>query len=270
MGSSDPALKLGSYNSYDSSYSSSFGNINANRIRVHFLKNGSNGYLPAAMYLYSGEFTSLRNVSVGVESRTLGSGTPSVVTPGGILVDSEGAPEVIYSNITANLPEVWKVGSYCGVFRLCGSGASRLPGCAKKIDGVTVTLGTTGGVDTQSNGNYYNDLKDGDSSNWGRYAALQLPISSSGSHEPVIARNITVTHPRGIALHVTNCYVKTCTLQGMLRAYQATCDITSLTSWYPGNAVGAAYGSTVRIGTLTLGKGNITGTDSDQIGRAHV
>ncbi len=27
--------------------------------------------------------------------------------------------------------------------------------------------------------------------------------------------------------------------------------------------MGAAYGSTVRIGTLTLGRGNIAGTDSD-------
>ncbi len=262
-GSSDAAIKIGYYNSYSSSYSTYCGNASVGRIRVHYLKNGSNGYLPPALYLYTSEFTSLRNVSLSMESRTLGSGTPSVIAPGGILVDSEGAPEFIYEALTANLPEVWRVGYGCGVFKLCGSGASRLPGCAKKIDGVTVTLGTTGGVDTQGNGNYYDSYKDGDSSNWGRYAALQLPISSSGSHEPVIARNITVTHPRGIALHATNCYVKTCTLQGMLRAYQATCDITSLTSWYPGNAVGAAYGSTVRIGTLTLGKGNITGTDSD-------
>ena len=269
MGSSDPALKLGSYNSYDSSYSSSFGSINANRIRVHYLKNGSNGYLPAAMYLYSGEFTSLRNVSVGMESRTLGSGTPSIVTPGGILVDSEGAPEFIYSNIAASLPEVWKVGSYCGIVRLCGTGASRLPGCAKEIGGITVTLGTTGGVDTQNSGNYYDSYKEGDSSRWAECAALQLAISGSdgmfsgGGHEPVIARNITVTHPRGIALYASNCYVKTCTLQGMLRAYSATCDITSVASWYPGYAVGAAYGSTVRIGSLTLGRGNISGTDSD-------
>ncbi len=261
--SADAALKLGYLNSYDGSYSSAFGSINANRIRVHYLKNGSNGYLPAAMYLYSGEFTSLRNVSIGTESRTLGSGTPSIVTPGGILVDSEGAPEFIYSNITANLPEVWKVGSYCGIVRLCGNGASHLPGCSKEIGGITITLGTTGGVDTQNNGNYYGSYKDGDTSVWAECAALQLAISSSGSHEPVIARNIAVTHPRGIALYASNCYVKTCTLQGMLRAYSATCDITSLASWYPGYAVGAAYGSTVRIGTLTLGRGNIAGTDSD-------
>jgi len=269
MGSSDPALKLGNYNSYSGSYSGSFGNINANRIRVHYLKNGSYGYLPPALYIYGGEFTGLRNVSVGMESRTLGSGTPSLVAPGGILVDSEGAPEFIYSNLSASLPEVWKVGSYCGVFKLCGSGASRLPGCAKEIDGISVALGTTGGVDTQNNGNYYSSYKDGDSSRWNNYAALQLAISGSdgmnsgGGHEPVIARNISVTHPRGIALYASSCYVKSCTLQGMLRAYSATCDITSLSSWYPGYAVGAAYGSTVRIGTLTLGRGNIAGTDSD-------
>ena len=170
--SADAALKLGYLNSYDGSYSSAFWSINANRIRVHYLKNGSNGYLPAAMYLYSGEFTSLRNISIGMESRTLGSGTPSIVTPGGILVDSEGAPEFIYSNITANLPEVWKVGSYCGIVRLCGSGASRLPGCSKEIGGITITLGTTGGVDTQNNGNYYGSYKDGDTSVWAECAAL--------------------------------------------------------------------------------------------------
>ena len=271
MGSSDPALKLGSYNSYDSSYSGSFGSINANRIRVHYMKNGSNGYLPAAMYLYSGEFTSLRNVSIGMEGRTLGSGTPSVITPGGVLVDSEGAPEFIYSNIAASLPEVWKVGSGCGVFKLCGNGASRLPGCAKEIGNVTVTLGTTGGIDTQGSGNYYDSYKSTDISAWKGSAAVQLdfdcqsdgPMIECSNHEPVIARNIAVTHPRGIALYASNCYVKSCTLLGMLRAYSATCDITSVASWYPGYAVGAAYGSTVRIGTLTLGRGNIAGADSD-------
>ena len=51
MGSSDPALKIGQYNSYSSSYSTPFGNINVNRIRVHYLKNGQNGYLPPALYL---------------------------------------------------------------------------------------------------------------------------------------------------------------------------------------------------------------------------
>ena len=264
-GSSDPALKIGYYNSYNGSYSTAFANVNASRVRVHYLRSGTNGYLPPALYLYSSEFTSMRNISVSMESRTLGSGTPSIVAPGGILVDSEGAPEFIYSDIAATLPEVWKVGSYCGIVRLCGSGASRLPGCAKEVGNVTVTLGTTGGIDTQGNGNYYESYKEGDSSRWAECAALQLAISSqnNGSHEPVVVRNIAVTHPRGIALYASNCYVKTCTLQGMLRAYSATCDITSLTSWYPGHAVGAAYGSTVRIGTLTLGRGNIAGTDSD-------
>ncbi|MGN0878603.1 MAG: hypothetical protein ACI4WT_04010 [Oligosphaeraceae bacterium] len=269
MGSSSPALKVGQYSSYSSDYSTPFANVNANRIRVHYLRNGTYGYLPPALYLYSSEFTSMRNLSVSTESRTLGSGTPSVVSPGGILVDSEGAPEFIYGGLTASLPEVWRIGSGCGVFRLCGSGASRLPGCAKEIGDITVTLGTAGGVDTQDHGNYYDSYKDTDSSSWGSCAALQLSIASSdgmyggGSHEPVIARNISVTHPRGIALHAANCYVRACALQGMLRAYQATCDITSLSTWYPGNAVGAAYGCTIRIGTLTLGKGNITGTDSD-------
>ena len=31
-------------------------------------------------------------------------------------------------------------GSCCGIVRLCGSGASRLPGCAKEIGGITVTI----------------------------------------------------------------------------------------------------------------------------------
>ena len=79
----------------------------------------------------------------------------------------------------------------------------------------------------------------------------------------VIVRNLTVTHPRGIALHFTGAYLKSCTLQGMLRASQATCDITSLTTWYPGYAVQASSGSTVRVGTLTLGRGNVSGHDSD-------
>ena len=263
MGSSDTAVKLGYYSSYSSSYSSPVGTLVADGIRTHYLKCGSNEYLPPVLYAYTTEFTSLRNISLSMETRRLGSGTPEVVSPGGILVDSLGAPEFIYANLSANLPDVWRIWGGCGVYRLCGGGSARLPGCAREIDGVTVTLGTTDGIDARYGGNYYDDFKDGDTSRWGSYAALQLALSQSGGHEPVIARNIAVTHPRGIALHAANCYLRNCTLQGMLRAYQATCDITSLASWYPGNAVGAAYGSTVRIGTLTLGRGNISGADSD-------
>ena len=261
MGSSDPALRLG----YGSSSSTAFANVNAGRVRVHYVRNGSYGYLPPALHLNSSEFTALRNVTLSMEARTLGSGTPNIVSPSGVLVASEGAPEFIYSDISANLPQVWKVGSGCGVFRLCGSGASRLPGCAKELGGVTVTLGTDAGIDTQHNGNYYDSYKDTDSSRWRYHAALQLDMANqgNGSHEPVIARNIAVTHPRGIALYAANCYVKGCALQGMLRANSATCDIASLSSWCPGNAVGAANGSTVRVGTLAVGRGNIAGTDSD-------
>lgn len=82
MSGSDAVLKIGNSNSYDSSYSTPCGNSNCGRVRIHYVKNGSNGYLPSALYLYTSECTSLRNVSISTESRALGSGTPSVVAPG--------------------------------------------------------------------------------------------------------------------------------------------------------------------------------------------
>lgn len=268
-GNSDPVIKFGYYNSNNSSYSTICGNINVDRIRCHYVRNGSCGYLPGFLYVYGNEFTSLRNVSICMESRQLGSGTPSVVSPCTSLLTSDGAAEYIYENLTATLPQVWRL-SGCNIFKLCGSAASNQPGCAKKIENIAITLGTTGGIDSQGNGNYYSDYKSTDTSQWSYHAALCLAISSNGMsggggscHEPVIVRNINVVHPRGMALYATNCYLKNVTLQGMLRVSSVTCDVVSLATWYPGYAICAQYGSTVRVGTLTLGKGNIAGSDSD-------
>ena len=265
MGSGDPILKFGYYNSY--SGSSVCGNSNFENLRFHYLARGSYGYLPSLFYAYCGEFARLRKVTVQMETRQLGSGTPSVVAPAGILVDCENAAEYDYGDIAVTLPKVWRVDSYCNILKLTGASANSLPGYVKKVDGITVTLGTTAGVDTQNNGNYYSNYQNTD--NGANYAAVRLNFGSGdgmyggGAWEPVIVRNLTVTHPRGIALHFTGAYLKSCTLQGMLRASQATCDITSLTTWYPGYAVQASSGSTVRVGTLTLGRGNVSGHDSD-------
>ncbi len=270
-GATDPAIKLGYYSSYSSSYSQICANCNLEGIRGHYVLNGTCGYLPPVLYVYSNEFTSLRHMSIGMEARTLGSGTPSVVSPCGAMVTCDGGAEYIYEHLAVTLPKVWKLPSGSNILKLCGSAASSLPGCAKKVEDIAVTLGTNAGVDTGGGGNYYSSYKSTDTSTWYANAALYLNIGSGydgpggggGGKEPVIARDIAVTHPRGIALYVANCYLKSTVLQGMLRVYNATCDVASLSTWYPGHAIAATGGSTVRVGTLTLGKGNIAGSDSD-------
>jgi len=267
-GSSDSVFQLGYYNSYNASSSGNCTDASCENIRFHYVQNGSGGSLPPLLSLTGGDFACVRNISVTMESRALGSGTPSVVSPGGILIDCGRAVEYIYEDMTVNLPKVWRIPSGCGIMKLAGASGT-VPGYMRKVGDISITLGTDGGVDTSQNGNYYTELNRSDTQYWHAYAALQIDgagsydgPSSGGCHEPLIVKDVAVVHPRGIALYASNCYVKDCTLQGMLRTSSATCDIESLSSWYPGYAVGASYGCTVRIGTMTLGRGNIAGTES--------
>lgn len=264
-GATDPALKFG----YSSQYSSSAycGNSNCENIRFHYLRRNATGWLPMLLGLCCGDFACVRNITAGMEGRQLGSGTPSVVAPSGLLVSCVNAEEYVYENITVSLPQVWRVPQGCGILRLTGSGASQLPGCCKLVRNITVSLGDDLGVDTERNGNYYQDFKSPD--NCESRSAVQMNFSYYSDygygcgHEPVVVRNVDVVHPRGIALYVCGAFLKDCRLKGMLRASNATCDIEGVESWYPGYAVWAGYGSTVRIGSLVLGNGNIAGTDAD-------
>lgn len=265
-GGCDPVLHFGYY-SEEGDYSRGCDNANFDKITCHYLRYGTKGYLPRVLQVNGREFISVRNITLDMSERQLGNGTPSVVSPSGCLVICDSAGEFIFENMTATLPQVWRIFSGCQIFKLSWKSASQFPGCARKIENIHIALGTTNGIDTARNGNYYEECK-GD---WNSYAALVLSIYSDaahdnfsdGAHEAVIVKNIDVVHPRGVALYASSCYVRNATLQGMLRASSATCDVTSLGTWYPGYAIGARSGSTVRVGTLALGKGNIAGYDSD-------
>ena len=267
-GGSEPVFRLGYYNSYDYSHSGNCTDASCENIRLHYVQNGSGGTLPPLLGLVGGDFACVRSISLAMESRVLGSGSPSVVSPGGILIDCGHSVEYIYEDISVNLPKVWRIPNGCGIVKLAGA-SGNVPGYTRKIGNISISLGTAGGVDTDRNGNYYTELGREDTQYWRSYAALQIDGAayydgpeSGGCHKPLIVRNVDVVHPRGVALYAANCHVKGCSLQGMLRASAAVCDIESLASWYPGYAVGTSYGCTVRIGTMTLGRGNIAGTES--------
>lgn len=242
---------------------------NYENIRFHILQNGNSGSLPPLFHAGSNDYACLRNLSVDILTRTLGSANPSSRVVDSPLVRCLGAREFCFDTIVITLPGCWRVHPSCHVLALSGHANSNVPGSSRTVRNITVTMAETGGLDAENPaGNYYDEIKEVsyEAAYYGQHAAVWLDFTgqyASGAWEPVTVRNITVTHPRGIALHLAGSQLRTCILKGQFRCRRVTADITSMATWYPGAALCAIEASTVKIGTLTLGKGNLPLFDND-------
>ena len=78
-------------------------------LRFHILINKDWGYFPALFYSAVNDYCVLKNVTVEVLERRLGSGEPSAYGVSQTLIRSHGSREFEIENITVNLPKCWKV-----------------------------------------------------------------------------------------------------------------------------------------------------------------
>ncbi len=241
-------------------------------LRFHILVNGTWGYMPCLFYSAVNDYCRIRNISAAVEERKLGTNDPSRYSIGQSMIRSHGSREFEIDGITVTIPKCWRITEGGRVVSISGFCNSTIPGFSKAVRNISISMAETDGVDSEaSTGNYYDWVRQGigDIGRYPWYSALELSFSersySEGAWEPVIVSGITVTHPHGVALYAYGCQIRNCSLKGTIKLRRCVADVTSMTSFYPGYALFAAEASTLRVGTLTLGKENaeITGGADD-------
>ncbi len=241
-------------------------------LRFHILVNGTWGYMPCLFYSAVNDYCRIRNITATVEERKLGTNNPSQYCVGQSMIRSHGSREFEIDGITVTLPKCWRITEGGRVVSISGFCNSTIPGFSKSIRNISISMAETDGVDNEaSTGNYYEWVRQGigDIGRYPWYSALELSVSernySEGAWEPVVVSGITVDHPHGVALYAYGCQIRNCSLKGTIKLRRCVADVTSMTSFYPGYALFAAEASTLRVGTLTLGKENseITGGADD-------
>lgn len=241
-------------------------------LRFHILVNGTWGYMPCLFYSAVNDYCRIRNITATIEERKLGTNNPSQYCVGQSMIRSHGSREFEIDGITVSLPKCWRITEGGRVVSISGFCNSTIPGFSKSIRNISISMAETDGVDSEaSTGNYYEWVRQGigDIGRYPWYSALEMSFSernySEGAWEPVVVSGITVNHPHGVALYAYGCQIRNCSLKGTIKLRRCVADVTSMTSFYPGYALFAAEASTLRVGTLTLGKENseITGGADD-------
>ena len=240
-------------------------------LRFHILPMKEWGYMPMLFYSAVNDFCKIRNVTITLENRQLGTGTPSRYSVSQSLFRTHGSREFMIENITVNLPKCWRINSGGRVVSISGFGNSTIPGHCKSIKNITINMAESDGIDTERNGNYYDWVRYGttDIGQYPYYSALEISFSEysyyEGAWEPVVASGITVNHPRGVALYAFGCQIRNCNLKGAIKLRRCVADVGTLESFYPGYALFAAEGTTLRVGNMALGKENtdVTGGADD-------
>lgn len=239
-------------------------------LRFHILVAGTWGYIPSLFYSAVNDYCVLRNVSAGID-RQLGTGAPTMYCLAQAMIRSHGSREFLIENITVTLPKCWRVTESGRAVSISGFANSAIPGHSKSVKNIAIGMAETDGVDSEGNGNYYDWVKYG-TGDLGQYplcAALELSFTerayAEGAWEPVAASNIAVNHPHGVALYAFGCQIRDCNLKGAVKLRRCVADIGSVETYYPGYAIFAGEATTLRVGTLSLGKANaaVTGGADD-------
>lgn len=240
-------------------------------LKFNILINKNWGYAPQLFFSFGNDYCELRNVTVGISERKLGTESPSQFGIWQPIIRSLSNREFKIENIEVNLPKFWRIESSGRAVSISGWCNNTVPGHSKIVKNITINLAETDGVDSDKNGNYYDWIKDGitDPGRYSYYAALELSFSersySEGAWEPVVVSGITVNHPHGNALYAYGCQIRECVLKGTVKLRRCIADISTLETYYPGYALFAAEATTLKVGALTLGKENavVTGGADD-------
>ena len=240
-------------------------------LRFHILPMKNWGYMPMLFYSAVNDYCQIRNIAIMLDTRQLGTGTPTMYCVSQSLFRTHGSREFVIENITVDLPKCWRINSGGRVVSISGFGNSTIPGHCKSIRNITINMEESEGLDTERNGNYYDWVKYGttDLNQYPYYSALEMSFSersySEGSWEPVTVSGIEVNHSHGVAVYAYGCQIRNCNLKGAIKLRRCVADIGTLASYYPGYALFAGEATTLRVGTLTLGKENadVTGGADD-------
>jgi hypothetical protein len=233
---------------------------NYDNLEFYILQNGTNGYLPRLIYAANHNHCRVKNISVDIPTRVLGSGPPTNRIIYGNMLQYTGMREFSLEDVSINLPQCWRIESSGRVLSFTGYSSSSVPGGEHRIKNISIQLAEADGLDSNYDGINYDWVK---STDYAAYAALILDFSSNNypGLEIVTAENITVNHPRGMAFYGNSIQMKTASFKGAVKLSRTMADITSIESYYPGYALWVKDGTTLRVRDL-----NVTKTTAESVG----
>ena len=204
--------------------------------------NGSTGtHVPTLMYLQGYIHSAVENVSVDMGT-ALNSTNPTSLSIDYAMMYFGSVYELAMKTLSVNLPKVWYAKSPVLQFDRCYSG-NYVPGVVKRIEDVTITLASSGGIGEVCT--YSNATSTRES-----YSAVVMGFSSSDTTmyaKVVEAAGLTVKCPRGKALYADNIRLTDAEFEGTVILSATEADIKSIKTWFPGKALYVQNGSHARV-----------------------
>lgn len=219
-------------------------------MKVYF--NGTYEYMPLLFYINTFQNAVVENITVTMGTDKLDATRPANLRLNSRMIFLNQIREYAVRDITVNLPHLWRLesnGQILGLNAMYWS--TYLPCVVKEVKNISITL-----AQEESDGigpcNTYAEIQ---SSSRNYYAALHLEFSNRETYQSwkmPQCDNITVLHPRGRSLYAYNARITNTTLKGAACFSQTIADVNALETWFPGHAVYAREGSTVRVRDLKI------------------
>lgn len=213
--------------------------------------NGTYEYVPLLFYIYNFQNAIVENITVTMGTDKLGATRPANLRLSYRMMHLYNLREYVVRNITVTLPELWRLESNGNVLCMSGCYASTyLPGVVKEVKNIAVTLAS--GEDGIGPCNTYAEIQ---STNRSYYAALMLEFSNRetyASWKMPQVDNVSIIHPRGRAMYAYNARITNATMLGTACFSMSIADVETIDTWFPGHALWAGEGSTVRVRHLNI------------------
>lgn len=218
-------------------------------MKVYF--NGAYEHVPLLFYVNGFQNVLVENINISMGTDKLGTTRPVNLRLNSRMIYLYQIREYAVRDITVNLPDLWRLESNGNVFYMAGCYyATYLPGVVKEVKNISVTLAN------DENGigpcNTYAEIQ---STNRNYYAAVMLEFSNRETYSswkmPQVD-NVSIVHPRGRALYAYNARMTNATMLSTACFSMSIADVDTIDTWFPGHALWAGEGSTIRVRNLNI------------------
>lgn len=217
-------------------------------MKVYF--NGTYEYVPQLFSLSNFQHAVVEHITVGMGGDKLGTARPANLRLNGRMISLSGVRECSVKNISVTLPQLWRLESSGQIVYVSAYWSTYLPGVSKEVKSISIILAQ--GEEGIGPCNTYAEIQN---SSRGNYSALHLDFSNRETYscwKMPQCDNIRVVHPRGRAFYAYNLRGTNIDLAGTGCFSQSLMDINNLDTWFPGHALWAGDGSTVRVRNLQI------------------
>lgn len=248
-------LKIPTLNqSYSSGYAiyldDNSGRVAISNIQAEILLNGSGQYIPAILRCGSNSVATAKDISATMPRVMAGTTTTSLAISQPLFAfNSVGAFQL--QDFTADLPRCWRLLAAGSVLKIDGSNLAPGAAPARKVRNVLVQAAETDGIGAGADVTWV--------AAGCEYSAVAIDFSGgyitptgTGSVARMDVSDVTINHPRGIALYANGVQLTNTAVKGAVKLKASQAVISTIASWYPTNALIADGYTTVTVDAITV------------------